>query len=74
MMRVKNRDGTIIEGLFRNDDGSLVVKNDSELDKYNKQKKIVSEQQETITNMTKELDELKNLVNSLILRIDKTEQ
>lgn len=62
MIRVKDQSGNIIPGLFKTGMGALVVKNDSEYDKYIQTK----QQQEVINNLTQEVSELKTMVQNLI--------
>lgn len=66
MIRVKDSNGRIVEGLFRDETGALIVKNDAELDKYLQQKRVVVEQKETINRLSDEIEELKRMVNSLL--------
>lgn len=66
MIRVKDSNDVVIEGLYRDSNGVLIVKNDNELDKYNKQKQIILDKNSAIQKMTDEIEELKRLVHSLI--------
>lgn len=69
MIRVKDQSGNIIPGLFKNGIGALVVKNDSEYDKYIQTK----QQQEVINNLTQEVSELKTMVQNLISMTTRNE-
>ena len=66
MIRVKDEAGQIVPGLYRDDSGALVVKDDPGLNKYNKQKSVVSAQKATIEKLTNDVEELKKLVGMLI--------
>lgn len=63
MLRVKDENGNIVPGLFKDSLGAIVVKNDSEYNRYLNEKK----QQQTISNLTDQIAELKELVNNLLL-------
>lgn len=62
MLRVKDENGNIIPGLFKDSIGSIIVKDDSNYNAYVKQK----QQQEIINNLTKEVSELKGLIEKII--------
>lgn len=62
MLRVKDQSGNIIPGLFKDSLGNIIVKNDSEYDKYIQMK----QQHEIINNLTKEVEELKQIIFSFI--------
>ena len=62
MLRVKDEFGNIVPGLFKDGLGNIIVKNDSEYNKYIHAK----QQHEIINNLTKEVEELKNIISSFI--------
>lgn len=62
MLRVKDQSGNIVPGLFKDSLGNIIVKNDSEYDKYIQMK----QQHEIINNLTKEVEELKQIIFSFI--------
>lgn len=62
MLRVKDQSGNIIPGLFKDSLGNIIVNNNSEYDKYIQAK----QQHEIINNLTKEVEELKQIIFSFI--------
>lgn len=62
MLRVKDESGNIVAGLFKDNLGNLVVNDNKAYNTYLKSK----QQQETINNLSKELTELKELINNLL--------
>lgn len=62
MLRVKDENGNIVAGLFKDNLGNLVVNDNKAYNTYLKSK----QQQETINNLSKELTELKELINNLL--------
>lgn len=65
MMKVKDTDGKIVEGVLRTPSGSLIVDREVEYEKYKTQKAILVRQQTQIADLKTELEELKNLVRTL---------
>lgn len=61
MISVKDQNGNIVPGLFKDNLGTIAVKNDAEYRRYLREKK----QAETINNLMKEVSELKVVVESL---------
>lgn len=70
-MPVVDRYGNVVDGLYRNGDGSLVVKNDQEYHKHQIVKDVVDKQKQAIADISSELEELKRIVSILILSKDR---
>lgn len=76
MIRVKDESGNIVPGLYKNELGAIVVKNNPEYQKYIQRKqeikiindlqKEVSEQKEIIESVVAEVQEIKTLLYKLI--------
>lgn len=66
MKRVVDNAGNVIQGLYRANDGSIVVDDSAGLDKYKKQKSVVSAQKQTIEKLSRDVEELKALVGALL--------
>jgi hypothetical protein len=62
MYKVKDESGNIVSGLLKDDRGSIVVEKNLEYSRHLKTK----QQAETINKLTKEVDELKYIVQDLI--------
>lgn len=62
MIKVKDNSGHVMSGIYKDERGYLVVKNDIE---YNKHLRSV-QQQETINKLSEEVSELKNMMSQLI--------
>lgn len=67
MIQVKDQQGNIVPGLFKDSLGNIVVQDDLDYRRYNKEKK----QAETINNLVKEVAELRQLVNHLLTVCNK---
>lgn len=63
-MKVKDQNGNIVYGIYRTDQGGLVVNDQSAYDKYIR----TSEQAKKVLNMEKQIQELKSLVAQLLNR------
>lgn len=63
MKQVVNEYGQSITGLFRTDDGALIVKNETSLEKSRLQ-------HNTFSSLNKEIDQLKGLVKHILERLD----
>lgn len=62
MLQVKDQSGNVVPGLLKNDLGAIIVKRDKEYNHY-----IQSKQQaEIINNLTKEVSELKELIEKIL--------
>lgn len=61
-MIVKDQDGNIVKGLLRNSSGGLVVNDEIEFNKYKREKESVNR----VKHLEEELDQLKQLVQTLI--------
>lgn len=70
MMKIKDDSGHVLSGIYKDDRGYIVVKNDSE---YNKHLRSV-QQQETINKLSQEVSELKELMSNLISTIKSTKE
>lgn len=62
MIKIKDETGHQLTGLFKDERGNIIVKNDVEYRKYLQSK----QQQETINNLSKEVSDLKNMMQDLI--------
>lgn len=62
MIKIKDNSGQVMSGIFKDERGNLIVKNDIEYRKYLQSK----QQQETINNLSKEVSELKSMMQDLI--------
>lgn len=62
MMKIKDDSGHIMSGIYKDDRGYIVVKNDAE---YNKHLRSI-QQQETINKLSQEVSELKEMMSELI--------
>lgn len=69
MKRVKDTQGNIIPGLFKDSTGALVVRDAAEFHKYKRQQQIAAQQAEQIKSLTDEVSALKDLVGQLIKKI-----
>ena len=69
MLRVKDENGNVVPGLFKDDRGAIVVN-----DKPGYQKYLLEKQhQETINNLKQEVSELKDMIHALIANASNTE-
>lgn len=66
MKRVIDKNGDIIDGLYRASNGSLVVKDDNSYHKYIKHREELLKQKSTIERLETEVADLKQLVKSLV--------
>lgn len=69
MLRVKDEYGNIVQGLYKDQRGAIVVEKNSDYDRYLREKK----HQETINNLQNEVSELRNAIQDLMSIINKTE-
>lgn len=67
MLRVKDENGNIIQGLYKDPMGSIVVEKNSDYERYLREK----QQQEAINNLKQEFSELKAIIQNLIGAINK---
>ena len=67
MLRVKDENGNIVHGLYKDQRGAIVVEKSSDYERYMLEKK----RQETINNLSQEVSELKEIVHNLISVINK---
>ena len=69
MLRVKDENGNIVSGLFKDERGTIVVN-----DKVGYQRYLLERQhQETINNLKQEVSELKDMIHALIANASNTE-
>lgn len=66
MKRVIDDTGKIIPGIYRDVNGMLVVNDSTQFNKYKILKERDETQRATISDLSAKLDELSNMVNSLI--------
>lgn len=71
MIKVVDKNGEIVDGLYRNADGSLIVKNDQQYHQHQKVKDILEKQQKAVVDISNELQELKRMMSILILSKDR---
>jgi len=62
MYIIKDENGNVVPGLYKNNRGAIVVKNDQEYAQYMKD----IQQQETINNVIKEMTEIKSMLHQLL--------
>lgn len=62
MMKIKDNSGQVMSGIFKDERGNLIVKNDLEYRKYLQSK----QQQETINNLSKEVSDLKSMMQEIL--------
>lgn len=67
MLRVKDENGNIIQGLYKDPMGSIVVEKNSDYERYLREK----QQQEAINNLKQEFSEIKAIIQNLIGAINK---
>lgn len=65
MIKIKDDSGHVMSGIYKDDKGYIVVKNDVE---YNKHLRSV-QQQETINKLSQEVSQLKEMMSELISTI-----
>lgn len=66
MIRVKDSQGNIIPGLFKDASGAIVVSDTTEFNKYKRQRDLALEQANQIRDLKTELSDLKQLVQQLL--------
>jgi len=66
MKKVVDENGVLVNGLYRDETGALVVKDEDGFDKYNKRKALFSSQRAKIDQLTSDVEELKSMVAALI--------
>lgn len=69
MIKVKDIDGKEIRGLFRGENGSLVMHDNKLLEKYLREKSIKEQQQEKIKSLESEVSELKSMLETLMQKM-----
>lgn len=62
MLRVKDENGMVIDGIFKDQNGSIVVSNNKEYHKYIQEKNI----KESVESLSNEVKDLKDMVTKLI--------
>lgn len=65
MIKIKDDSGHVMSGIYKDERGYIVVKNDAE---YNKHLRSV-QQQETINKLSQEVSQLKQMMSELISTI-----
>ena len=66
MKKVVDENGVLVNGLYRDETGALVVKDEDGFDKYNKRKALFYSQRAKIEQLTSDVEELKSMVAALI--------
>ncbi len=66
MIPVVDESGNVVKGLFRLDNGALVVKDPVALSKYNRQKNIHKAQVEKINSLESKVEQLASIVDILL--------
>lgn len=70
MIKVKDDSGHVMSGIYKDERGYIVVKNDVE---YNKHVRSV-QQQETINKLSQEVSQLKEMMSELISTIKSVKE
>lgn len=65
MIRVKDEQGKIIEGLYKTSVGSLVVKPEAEYKKYRQQQEVINRLTSKIDDVSSTVEQLKELIMTL---------
>lgn len=61
MLRIKDDNGSVLTGLFRNNDGSIIAEPDESYERYMSEKKRI----EQINNLTNDVESLKTDMASM---------
>ena len=72
MIMVKDAQGNIIPGLFKDKSGALVVSDTAEFAKYKRQQQLAHSSTERIKQLSNEVDSLKEMVAQLMSRLGPT--
>lgn len=68
MIKIKDDSGHVMSGIYKDERGYIIVKNDVE---YNKHLRSV-QQQETINKLSQEVSQLKEMISELISTMKDT--
>ena len=66
MKKIIDEQGNIVQGLYRLDNGSIVVKDSAAWSKYMKQKQVFNSQTEKISNLESQVNELRGMFELLL--------
>lgn len=66
MKQILDEHGNVIHGLYRDDNGSIVVKDSAAMHKYKTQRTVLTKQKNKISDLEMRLDELSTLVERLL--------
>lgn len=69
MMRVKDENGKIVEGVYKDSLGNIIVKKETEYKKYKRQQEVINRLTDKIENLSDTVDQLAKLV--MVLTKDK---
>lgn len=68
MIKVVDANGSVVNGLYRNEHGAIVVDNPEQYDRYLTQQAIKNRDANTINELRNEVSELKAIVEKLLSR------
>lgn len=68
LMKVKDKDGREIRGVFRGSNGALIVNDMDMLSKHRYQTKSIQEDKSKIKSLESEVAELRDIVNRLLMQ------
>lgn len=71
MMRVKDENGKIVEGVYKDSLGNIIVKKETEYKKYKQQQEVINRLTDKIENLSDTVDQLAKLVMALTKEKDK---
>ena len=71
MMRVKDENGKIVEGVYKDSLGNIIVKKETEYKKYKQQQEVINRLTDKIERLSDTVDQLAKLVMVLTKEKDK---
>lgn len=71
MIRVKDENGKIVEGVYKDSLGNIIVKKETEYKKYKQQQEVINRLTDKIENLSDTVDQLAKLVMVLTKEKDK---
>ena len=66
MKRVKDENGIIVPGVFKNDLGTVIIDDSAEFNKYKRHKELASDQSRKIHDLTGKVEDLERMVRQLL--------
>lgn len=66
MKQIIDESGNVVQGLYRDDNGAIVVKDSAAMHKYKTQRNVLTTQKNKISDLEMRLDELSTLVERLL--------